>query len=119
MLPPMNDLSQLPGLVVSLVPSPPSLLLQLGGELDFCTRDELPWDEYASRPDLTSVLVDLRELTFCDVAGLRALATFRAIHEARGRSVEVVLDNPLIRRVMRLCGFTDRLEFTRPATSGV
>ncbi|HLN76062.1 MAG TPA: STAS domain-containing protein [Nocardioidaceae bacterium] len=106
-------------LKVSLVPEPPCLFLELRGELDLCSVKEVPRDGYASRRDLTTVLVDLGGLTFCDVAGLRALLTFRRIHEEQGRSVVVVRATPFIWRLMRLCGMTDRLEFARPESAPV
>lgn len=110
----MHDRSQRPSLLkVSLVPDTPYLFLALCGELDLSSVNEVPRDDYSSRPDLTTVLVDLGELTFCDVTGLRALRTFRRIHEAQGRSVAVVRANPFIWRMMRLCGMTDGLEFAR------
>jgi anti-anti-sigma factor len=112
--------SQQPSLLkVSLVPEPPCLFLDLRGELDLCTVKEVPRDPYSSRPDLTTVLIDLGELTFCDLTGMRALLTFRRIHEAQGRSVAVVRANPFIWRLMRLCGITDQLDFTRPAAAPV
>jgi anti-sigma B factor antagonist len=106
-------------LQVSLVPESPCLFLDLRGELDLCSVKELPRDRYSSRRDLTTVLVDLGGLTFCDIAGLRALMTFRRIHEAQGRSVVVVRATPFIWRLMRLCGMTDRLELARPASAPV
>lgn len=111
----MNESSQRPSLLkVSLVPETPCLFLELRGELDLCSVKEVPRDDYSSRPDLTTVLVDLGGLTFCDLTGLRALLTFRRIHEAQGRSVAVVRATPFMWRLMRLCDITDRLEFTRP-----
>lgn len=108
----MHDPSERPSLLkASLVPEPPCLFLDLRGELDLSSVREVPRNEYASRPDLTTVLVDLGELTFCDLTGLRALLTFRRIHEAQGRSVVVVRARPFTWRLMRLCGITDRLEF--------
>ncbi|MGZ6832153.1 MAG: STAS domain-containing protein, partial [Mycobacteriaceae bacterium] len=104
-------------LEVSLVPESPCLFLDLRGELDLSSVDEVPRDDYSSRPDLTTVLVDLGELTFCDPSGLRALLTFREIHEAQGRWVVVVRANPVIWRLMKLCGITDRLDFARPAST--
>jgi anti-anti-sigma factor len=116
----MHEPSEQPSLLkVSLVPEPPCLFLDLRGELDLCSVKEVPRDQYASRRDLTTVLVDLGELTFCDLTGLRALLTFRRIHEAQGRSVAVVRANPFIWRLMRLCGITDRLDFARPAAAPV
>ncbi|MGH3329718.1 MAG: STAS domain-containing protein [Nocardioidaceae bacterium] len=116
----MHQPSQRPSLLkVSLVPEPPCLFLDLRGELDLCSVEEMPRDEYSSRRDLTTVLVDLGELTFCDLTGLRALLTFRRIHEEQGRSVAVVRANPRIWRLMRLCEISDRLEFVGPASTPV
>ncbi len=116
----MHEPSERPSLLkASLVPEAPCLFLDLRGELDLCSVKDLPWDRYSSRPDLTTVLVDLGGLTFCDLTGLRALMTFRRIHEAQGRSVVVVRAHPFIWRLMRLCGMTDRLEFARPVTAPV
>jgi len=116
----MHELSEQPSLLkVSLVPEAPCLFLDLRGELDLCSVNQMPRDEYSSRRDLTTVLVDLGGLTFCDVTGLRALLTFRRIHEAQGRTVVVVRANPFLWRLMRLCGITERLEFERPASAPV
>ena len=49
-------------LKVSLVPEAPCLFLGLRGELDLCSVKEVPRDEYSSRPDLTTVLVDLGDI---------------------------------------------------------
>ena len=111
----MHEPSQQPNLLnASLVPESPCLFLDLRGELDLCSAQELPLDDYSSRPDVTTVMVDLGELTFVDGAGLRALLRFRRIHEAQGRSVVVVRAHSFIWRLMRLCGITDRLEVRRP-----
>jgi len=116
----MHEPSQEASLLkVSLVAESPCLFLDLRGELDLCNAKEVPRDDYSSRPDLTTVLVDLGGLTFCDLTGLRALLTFRRIHEAQGRSVVVVRAHPFIWRLLRLCGLTDLLEFARPATAPV
>jgi len=116
----MYEPTERPSLLkVSLVPEPPCLFLDLRGELDLCSVSEVPRDEFSSRRDLTTVLVDLGGLTFCDLTGLRALLTFRRIHEAQGRSVVVVRANPFLSRLMRLCGITDRLEFASPASAPV
>ena len=114
----MHEPSQQPSLLkASLVVEPPCLFLDLRGELDLCSVNELPREDFSSRPDLDTVLVDLGELTFCDLTGLRALFTFRRIHQAQGRTVVVVNATPFIWRLMRMCGITDRLEFARPAVA--
>jgi anti-anti-sigma factor len=107
----MHEPSELPSMLeVSLVPESTCLFLALGGELDVASADEVPRDDFASRRELTTVLIDLGELTFCDATGIRALLAFRRIHEAQGRAVLVVRATPFIWRLMRLCGVTDRLE---------
>ncbi len=114
----MHESSMRPSLLkVSLFVEPPCLFLDLRGELDLCSVSELPREDFSSRPDLDTVLVDLGELTFCDLTGLRALLTFRRIHQAQGRTVVVVTATPFIWRLMRMCGLTDRLEFARPAVA--
>jgi anti-anti-sigma factor len=102
-------------LKASLVPESPCLLLDLRGELDVSSVNDVPLEGYSSRPDLTTVLIDAGELSFCDVSGLRALLEFGRIHEAQGRSVTVVRASPALRRLMWLCGITDRLGPTLPA----
>ena len=98
----------------SLVAFPPCLCVSLRGELDLATAGDLPQDKFSSRRDLTTVLVDLGDLTFCDAAGLRALLAFARLHRAQGRAVVVVRATPLMWRLMRLCGVTDRLRSVRP-----
>ena len=101
-------------LKASLVPESPCLFLDMRGELDLSCLDQVPLEAYRDRPDLTTVVIDLGELTFCDLTGLRALLAFARIHEAQGRSVAVVRARPIVRKLMRLCGVTDRLELASP-----
>ena len=101
----------------SLIAFPPCLCLSLRGELDLSSAGDLPQDTFSSRRDLTTVLVDLGDLTFCDASGLRALLAFARRHRAYGRSVVVVRATPIMWRLMRLCGVTDRLRSVRPARS--
>lgn len=116
----MHEPSQRPNLLqVSLVPNSPCLCLHLRGELDLCSAGEVPRDAYASRPDLTTVLVDLGDLTFCDATGIRALLNFSRIHQAQGRSVAVVRATPFIWRLLDLCGITDGLQPARPVRPAV
>jgi anti-sigma B factor antagonist len=112
----MHQPSQRPSIFeASLVPEAPCLFLELRGELDLFSAKDMPRDAYSSRPDLTTVLVDLSELSFCDVAGLSALLNFRKMQEAQGRTVTIVGARPLIQRLMRLCGVRDRPAIARPA----
>ena len=113
----MHQPSQRPSIFeASLAPEPPCLLLDLRGELDLFSAKQMPREAYTARPELTTVVVDLSELTFCDVAGLSALLTFRRLHESQGRSVSIVGASPFIQRLMRLCGVANRLHASRAAT---
>jgi anti-anti-sigma factor len=105
-------------LKTSLVEESPCLFLDLRGELDLSSVQDIPRDDFASRPDLTTVLIDLGELEFCDLTGLRALLAFCRLHEAQGRTVEVVRTSAAVRRLMQLCWVTERLHvLRRPAAS--
>lgn len=106
----MHEPSPRPDLLhVSLVPEAPCLFLSLRGELDLCSVEDLPKDDYASRPDLKTVLVDLGGLRFCDLSGLRALQRLLMAHESQGRTVEIVRATPFMWRLMRMCGVGYRL----------
>ena len=112
----MHQPSQRPSIFeVSLAPEPPCLFVDLRGELDLYSAREMPLELYAGQTDLTTVLIGLSELTFCDVAGLSALLTFCRLHEAQGRTVAISGASPFIRRLMRLCGVAHRLEPVRAA----
>jgi len=114
----MHDPFQRPSLLsVSLVPESPCLFLNLAGELDLCSIEEVPREDFSWRQDLTTVLVDLGELSFCDATGIRALVDFARIHEAQGRAVSVVRASPFIWRLMRLCGISDRLSLSPPTST--
>lgn len=116
----MHQPSQRPTIFeVSLAPEPPCLFVDLRGELDLYSAREMPMEPYAGQPDLTTVLIGLGELTFCDVAGLSALLTFCRLHEAQGRTVSISGASPFIRRLMRLCGVAHRLEPVRAASAAL
>ncbi len=111
----MHDtISRTAQLTTSLTTSSPCLCLAVQGELDLHTADQLWEREYTTRPDLTTVLVDLGDVTFCDSAGISALLELSERQRARGRSVVVVRATPFIWRLMRLCGVTDRMTSLRP-----
>lgn len=112
----MHDTTSRPAqLATSLTTSSPCLCLQVRGELDLHTADQLLADAFPERPDLTTVLVDLGDVSFCDSAGITALLELSERERARGRSVVVVRATPFIWRLMRLCGVTDRMTSLLPA----
>lgn len=106
-------------LKASLVPEPPCLFLDLRGELDLSCVGQVPGGAYPDRRDLTTVVIDLGELTFCDLTGLRTLLAFARIHQEQGRTVTVVRAAPIVRRLMHLCGVSDRLTHACPEAAAV
>lgn len=102
-------LSPTQGFHVAVTSKPPLLILELSGELDFSTVRGLPQPAQLTRRDVRSVLLDLSELTFCDVAGLRALLALRQAHVSQGRHFKAIRIPPRVRRVMDLCGIDDSL----------
>lgn len=96
-------------LTTSLTANAPCLCLRVRGELDLSTADQLLEADYPVRPDLTTVLIDLGDVTFCDSAGITALLKLSARQREQGRSVVVVRATPFVWRVMQMCGVTERL----------
>lgn len=94
---------------VAVSSKPPLLILELSGELDVSTARCLPPPSHLTRRDVKRVLLDLSELKFCDVAGLRALLALRHAHVSQGRHFIAIRIPPRVRRVMDLCGIDDSL----------
>lgn len=114
----MDDTTARPAqLTTSLTVSAPCLCLRVRGELDLCTADQLLHADHPAQPDLTTVLVDLGDVTFCDSAGITALLALGERQRAQGRSVLVVRATPFLWRVMRLCGVTEQLTPLRRAAA--
>jgi anti-anti-sigma factor len=62
--------------------------------------------ERGTGPD-RDLVVDLSELTFIDVWGLRALARAAAREQAAGRRLALTRPNHNVRRLLRLAGLGD------------
>ena len=56
-----------------------------------------------------TVVLDLADLTFCDVVGINALTGLRDYHVDRGRTVRLVHLAPHVARLMALLEDTERL----------
>jgi anti-anti-sigma factor len=86
---------------------PPYLIVRLRGELDMSNAEDLQDPFHLDRSDLTTVLLDMGQLTFCDGAGLRALLKFREAHIKRGRRFSATHVHPRVRRIMDICGLSE------------
>jgi anti-anti-sigma factor len=80
--------------------------LHLGGELDAATAPQLrTWLDGEARDDAICT-VDLSELTFVDLAGVRTLATAISVLDERG-IVSVVGMRGIVRRLAGLLGIDE------------
>lgn len=85
------------------------------GELDIATADQA----YAYLRDVVDgqdgqVTVNLAELTFCDAAGLGALARAQGHARRSGRALKLAAAQPSLLRIMRIT----RMEETFPEVRG-
>lgn len=89
--------------------------LRLTGELDRSCAERVT--NAVTALTLTArhtLVVDVSELTFCDVEGLRALAQARGLALSRGRRMRLVDPRTLLLRLVRLAGIDDLVD-TPPA----
>jgi anti-anti-sigma factor len=85
--------------------------LMLRGELDLATAPLL--ERAAARlcsEGAKKIILDLRTLDFCDVAGLHALHAARVGCRRSGVGFGVVPGEGQVRRLLELTGFFERLE---------
>jgi len=80
-----------------------TLVVHLMGELDMASAPRL-WEAFAALPAGVAVVVDLGDLVFMDVAGLRPLLDL-----AGRRSVRLVRPRPIVRRLLVALGADRRL----------
>jgi anti-anti-sigma factor len=91
------------------------------GELDIATADQA----YAYLRDVADghagkITVNLAELTFCDAAGLGALARAQAHARRRGRALTLASAQPSLLRIMRITHMEEAFPEVRgPALSMV
>ena len=89
-----------------------SPVIELAGEIDSSTVPML--ERELSERDATSppiVVVDLRNTTFMDSSGLRALASAHARATADGRRFVIVRGPDAVRRVFAVTRLDSRLDF--------
>jgi anti-anti-sigma factor len=81
------------------------------GELDLASAPtlELELDRLEWRPPRL-LLVDLRGLTFMDVAGIRVLLAAHERAERRGHELAIVRGAPIVERLMQLLGLDSVLD---------
>jgi anti-anti-sigma factor len=83
------------------------------GELDVATAREL---EAVLATQSGTVVVDLRELSFIDLAGLRMLLDADARSRQDGMNLSFI-PTPMVRRLFELAALPDRLAYVEPRQS--
>jgi anti-sigma B factor antagonist len=95
---------------ITLTRTPGRATLTLVGELDIATTPRL--NEYLSTLAHTHhglIVIDLRQLTFLDSTGVRALVAADSYARRDGWSLAIVKGPPQVQRILELCGLTEVL----------
>lgn len=92
------------GLPLMLAREGGTAVLRVAGELDVATADLLrgALAPVVADPAVTAVVLDLAELGFCDVSGLRAALEAAVRLRQRGATLHLRDPSPLVRRVLAL-----------------
>jgi anti-anti-sigma factor len=90
----------------------PTLIVHLSGEFDLSGLVDFQRELADVRaPEVTTVCVDLRGLTFMGATGLRALVGIDARSQRDGFELKIVKGRPLVQRVFEMTGVDRRLSF--------
>ncbi len=89
----------------------PTLHLVLSGEFDAFTASAVSdaIDPALRAPGLTGVVVDARELSFMDSAGISELLRIQRLLAEQGASIRMESTGPTVRRVLEITGLVDIL----------
>jgi anti-sigma B factor antagonist len=89
-----------------------TLIVQLAGEFDLSGLVDFQRELADVRaPEVTTLCIDLRGLTFMGATGLRALLGVEARSGRDGFQLVVVRGRPLVQRVFEMTGVDRRLSF--------
>lgn len=86
-------------------------ILVLAGELDTHTAQQLS-DELSTVSGGTSLVLDLRAVSFISSAGLSAMLTAQRRLEESGGSLQVRAATPAVARLIQLSGLSETLGLT-------
>jgi anti-sigma B factor antagonist len=93
-----------PTLPLAVVAVPPECLVAVAGELDLASAPALGDTLCQLDPGCEVVTLDLRALTFLDVAGLHALVDARSLARATGGRLQILAPRGEAARVLELTG---------------
>jgi anti-anti-sigma factor len=93
-----------PTLRLTVCEALPECLVAAAGELDVASAPELAETLRRLDPGCEAVTLDLRSLTFLDVAGLHAVLNARSLARATGRRLHILGPAGEAARVLELTG---------------
>jgi anti-sigma B factor antagonist len=107
------------GLALASTVTPSAAIVTLHGELDIATAD----DAVAYVRDIIDryrrpVVLDARELSFCDARGLSALVRMKRHAAQADCALSIASPSRLLRMIMRITGLSGDLLPRRPASPG-
>jgi anti-sigma B factor antagonist len=88
-----------------------TLVVDLAGELDISSVQDLENELKASDGGPAFLVFDLRKLEFIDSTGLRSILRVESKMRSLGKKVVLVQGPESVKRVFRLTGLDERLEF--------
>jgi anti-sigma B factor antagonist len=97
--------------VVALEPSPGRgrAVVRCVGELDIATAADLEQKiRQLTDRGITSIAIDLRQLTFIDCSGLRLLTTLKNQADEHGRTIDVLYSDGPVSRLIELTRLSSR-----------
>jgi anti-anti-sigma factor len=94
---------------IAIKVQPPMLCVSIGGELDLSCCQLLEAVTHVDLEQITKVLIDLTELSFCDVVGFRAVAQLHDTQRLQQRTVQLSGAQSGFRRLAEMTGRTDFL----------
>jgi anti-anti-sigma factor len=101
------------GLDISIDRQGDEAIVTLTGTLDRATAHELASAVSRTAESAWRVVLDLREVTFMDLGGLKALVEVQTTARARRRDLKVIPGPPNVQRVFELTRTDDALCFMR------
>lgn len=104
-------------LAIVLDQTPESSTVAVAGDLDIASSDPLAAFLTAEAGQSgRDMVIDLRQLTFLDAAGLRVFVSVSQLLAAGGRVLSIVGSEPRVLRVFLLTGLQQALNVHVPAT---
>ncbi len=85
------------------------LVVALGGEFDLASAQLVDEELGRAQQSYSSVILDLRKVTFMDSTGLHAVLSAESRIREAGGALRVVPGGPQVQRLLELTGATDHL----------